>query len=174
MRWDPRQYLTFANQRLRPALELLNRIPAQDPKRVVDLGCGAGNITGYLRQTWPTAELSGVDNSPEMLAKAAQEKIPGPPVRWEAGELATWTPSQPVDVIYSNAALHWIGDHAHQFPRLIRCLAPKGVLAVQMPRNFGAPSHVLMTTAAEAGPWSARLQSKLNASPVADPAFYYD
>jgi trans-aconitate 2-methyltransferase len=174
MQWDPRQYLAFANQRLRPALELLARIPLEAPARAIDLGCGTGTVTGYLRGRWPSAELAGVDNSPEMLAQAAQAAVAGPPVRWEQADLATWRPAEPCDVIYSNAALHWIGDHAAQFPRLVRLLAPGGVLAVQMPRNFSAPSHVLMTTAAQAGPWRERLRGRMHAAPVADPAVYYD
>jgi trans-aconitate methyltransferase len=109
-----------------------------------------------------------------MLAQAAKEDIPGAPVRWQAADLATWAAAQPCDVIYSNAALHWMGDHARQFPRLIGQLAPKGVLAAQMPRNFAAPSHALMTTAAQAGPWRERLQSHLRAMPVAEPQEYYD
>ncbi len=174
MQWDPHQYLAFANHRLRPALELIARVPLERAGRIVDLGCGAGNITGYLRSRWPAADLAGVDNSPEMLAQAAKERIPGPPVRWERGDLATWTPREPVDLIYSNAALHWIGDHGAQFPRLVRQLAPGGVLAVQMPRNFAAPSHALMSTAAQAGPWRERLRPHMHAAPVAEPAFYYD
>lgn len=172
--WNPGQYLAFADLRLRPALELLARVPHPAPRRVVDLGCGPGNVTGALRRHWPDAELTGVDNSPEMLAKAAQERIPGAPVQWQSGDLALWTPTQACDVIFSNAALHWIGDHARQFPRLIGHLAPQGVLAVQMPRNFSAPSHRLMTTAAQAGPWRDRLAGRMNAAPVAEPQAYYD
>jgi trans-aconitate 2-methyltransferase len=174
MQWNPRQYLAFASHRLRPALELLARVPHEAPRRIVDLGCGAGNVTGYLRRQWPDAEITGVDNSPEMLAQAAKEDIPGAPVRWQAADLATWAAAQPCDVIYSNAALHWMGDHARQFPRLIGQLAPKGVLAAQMPRNFAAPSHALMTTAAQAGPWRERLKGHLRAMPVAEPQEYYD
>ena len=174
MQWNPRQYLAFASHRLRPALELLARVPHESPRRVVDLGCGAGNVTGYLRRQWPAADVTGVDNSPEMLAQAAQEAVPGPPVHWQAADLATWSAAQPCDVIFSNAALHWIPGHAHQFPRLAGQLAPGGVLAVQMPRNFTAPSHVLMTTAALAGPWRDRLKGHLRALPVAEPQEYYD
>ena len=173
-KWDPHQYLAFADQRLRPALELLARVPLEQPRRVADLGCGTGHITGHLRSRWPTADLTGVDNSPEMLSQAERQQIPGPPVRWEQDDLATWAPLQPMDLIYSNAALHWIGDHGGQFPRLASLLAPGGVLAVQMPRNFAAPSHVLMTTAAQAGPWREWLRPHMRAEPVADPAFYYD
>ncbi len=70
MTWDPDQYLAFADHRLRPALELLARIPLRAPAHVVDLGCGTGTVTGYLRKRWPEASITGVDNSPEMLSTA--------------------------------------------------------------------------------------------------------
>ena len=175
MQWDPRQYLAFADHRLRPALELLARVPLEQPKRVVDLGCGAGTVTGHLRRRWPAAEVTGVDSSPEMLAQAARVEMPGAPARWEQADIGTWRPAAPVDLIYSNAALHWLGDHAAHFPRLAGLLAPGGVLAVQMPHNQAAPSHTLMARAAQAGPWRERVSGRTRTAPtVAEPAFYYD
>ncbi len=168
--WDPAQYLAFGDHRLRPALELLARIPHEAPARVVDLGCGAGNVTRFLRLRWPEAEMTGIDTSPEMLAEAAKEE---PGVDWRAGSFATWQPEQPVDVIYSNAALHWEGDHQGLFPRLLGCLAPGGVLAVQMPRNFGEPSHTSMRVVAANGPWAEKLAGVMRPDPVSEPDFYY-
>jgi trans-aconitate 2-methyltransferase len=169
--WDPKQYLAFSDHRLRPALELLMRIPLQAPARVVDLGCGAGNVTVHLRGRWPEAAIMGVDSSQEMLAAAAKED---PGVKWEQGDLTAWRPETPVEVIYSNAALHWAGDHDALFPRLVDCLAPGGALAVQMPRNFAQPSHTSMSDAAAEGPWAATLARVQRNAPVAEPAFYYD
>ncbi len=175
MKWDPHQYLAFADHRLRPALELLARVPLDQPQRVVDLGCGAGTVTVHLRRRWPAAGITGVDNSPEMLAQAAQAASAGPPVHWQQADIGTWRPAAPVDLIYSNAALHWLGNHAAQFPRLAGLLAPGGVLAVQMPHNQAAPSHTLMARAAEAGPWRERLSGRVRTAPaVAEPAVYYD
>jgi trans-aconitate 2-methyltransferase len=169
--WNPDQYLMFAAPRLRPAVDLLAAVPAAEPRIVYDLGCGAGNVTRLLAQRWPQAELTGVDDSAAMLAKAA-EVLPG--ARWLQQGLAGWQAPAPADVIYSNAALHWLDDHARLFPRLLGQLAPGGVLAVQMPRNFGAPSHTLIADTVRAGPWHAHLEPLLAPSPVADPAFYYD
>ena len=171
MTWDPGQYLAFSTQRLRPALELLARIPLGEPATVVDLGCGAGNVTRHLRARWPRARMAGVDNSAEMLAAAAQEL---PDVEWLRADLAAWAPPAPVDAIYSNAALHWAGGHDRLFPRLLGCLAPGGVLAVQMPRNFLAPSHALIHEAAQAGPWRERLAPLVVPPPVLEPAAYHD
>lgn len=169
--WDPRQYLRFAGHRLRPAIDLLNQVDLPGPETVVDLGCGAGNVTVLLRDRWPEAAITGVDGSADMLAKARET---APAIDWVEADMAEWTPDAPVDLIYSNAALHWLGCHDALFPRLIDSLALGGVLAVQMPRNFGAPSHTSMADAARAGPWRATLEPLLKPSPVAEPAFYYD
>jgi len=97
-----------------------------------------------------------------------------PSTTWQLADLATWAPSRPADVIYSNAALHWVDDHRRLFPALLDVLAPGGTLAVQMPRNFAAPSHTLIADAARSGPWRAKLEPLLRPAPVADPSFYHD
>lgn len=170
MPWDPAQYLKFADHRLRPAIDLLSRIDLADPAEIYDLGCGAGNVTRHLRARWPRARVTGVDESAEMLERAAE--VPG--ITWERADLAEWRPPRPADLIYSNAALHWLPMHERVFPELVAALAPGGVLAVQMPRNFEAPSHALVAEAARAGPWRATLEPMLRPSPTAEPAFYYD
>jgi trans-aconitate 2-methyltransferase len=112
-----------------------------------------------------------VDGSAAMLASAAAA---APGVGWLQANLRDWTPPRPPDLIFSNAALHWLDDHAALFPRLLAQLAPGGVLAVQMPRNHAAPSHTEIASAAEAGPWRDRLRQLLRRAPVAAPAVYYD
>jgi trans-aconitate 2-methyltransferase len=169
--WDPAQYLKFAGPRLRPAIDLLQRIDAESPGTVYDLGAGAGNVTRLIAARWPAARIVGIDGSAEMLAKAAAEN---PQIKWQQADLAIWQPERPADVIYSNAALHWLDDHNRLFPSLFAGLALKGVLAVQIPRNFGAPSHTLITETARSGPWRQRLEPLLRPSPVAEPEFYYD
>jgi trans-aconitate 2-methyltransferase len=170
MPWDPAQYLRFVDHRLRPAIDLLNRIDLAAPAEVYDLGAGAGNVTRYLRARWPEAHITGVDESEAMLAEAAQT----PGIDWQRADLAVWQPPRAVDLIYSNAALHWLSDHARLFPSLLAHLAPGGVLAVQMPRMFSEPSHQLVAEAARSGPWRATLEPLLRPPPVAEPAFYYD
>jgi trans-aconitate 2-methyltransferase len=169
--WDPAQYLRFAGQRLRPALDLLDRIDVAKPTEVYDLGAGAGNVTRLLKERWPGARVTGVDASPDMLAKAAAD---APDIAWERADLATWQPGRPADVIYSNAALHWVTEHDRVFPGLMSMLAPGGAVAVQMPRNFSAPSHTAIAEAARTGPWRATLEPLLRPTPVAEPAFYFD
>lgn len=171
MAWDPAQYLKFAGPRLRPALDLLQRIDLDSPATIYDLGAGAGNVTRLIATRWPQARIVGVDGSAEMLAKAAAES---PGIEWRQVDLANWRPDRPADLIYSNAALHWLDDHDRLFPAVFAGLAPKGILAVQIPRNFGAPSHTSITETARNGPWRARLEPLLRPSPVAEPDFYYD
>lgn len=141
MTWDPVQYLKYGGERLRPALDLLARVPLEAPETVIDLGCGAGNVTQALRRRWPdpATRITGVDSSPEMLARARTVE---PEAQWLEADIATWEPRSPVDVIFSNATLHWLPDHASLFRRLMGFLAPGGVLAVQMPNQTGAPSHM--------------------------------
>lgn len=171
MPWDPAQYLKFAGHRLRPAIDLLSRIDADKPTEVYDLGAGTGNVTRLMKDRWPDAHVTGVDDSQEMLAKAAAA---APAIDWERADLATWRPARRADVIYSNAALHWIVGHERLFAELVGALAPAGVLAVQMPRNFSAPSHTSIAEAARSGPWRARLEPLLRPVPVGEPAFYFD
>ena len=171
MAWDPAQYLKFAGPRLRPALDLLQRIDREAPSSVYDIGAGAGNVTRLIAARWPAARIVGVDSSAEMLAKAAAEN---PGIEWQEADLATWRPDRPAEIIYSNAALHWLDGHDRLFRGLFAALAPKGVLAVQIPRNFGARSHTSITEAALAGPWRRVLEPLLRPAPVAEPDFYYD
>ncbi len=170
MAWDPSQYLKFVDHRLRPAIDLLNRIDLDNPAQIFDLGAGAGNVTRLLKARWPNAQVTGVDASAEMLAKAAGAKE----IRWQQADLATWRPDEPADLIYSNAALHWLGDHERLFPALLSYVRPGGIFAIQMPRNFLAPSHVLVADAARSGPWRAKLEPLLKPPPVQEPAFYFD
>jgi trans-aconitate 2-methyltransferase len=170
--WDPTQYLRFTDERLRPALDLLAQIPLSAPTRVVDLGCGPGNVTAILRRRFPQASLLGVDGSPAMLEKA---RLAVPGARFIEGNFATWTPDGPApDLIYSNAALHWVGGHVEMFPRLLTLLAPGGILAVQMPAMHNAPLRALQYEVAAHGPWSELLRKIGSAPPVLEPGDYWD
>jgi trans-aconitate 2-methyltransferase len=171
MSWNPERYLAFGGERTRPAVDLLARVPLAAPARVADLGCGPGNSTALLAARWPDAEVIGIDSSREMLAKAEADGIRA---SWQQADIASWTPDAPFDLLFSNAALQWVPDHAGLLPRLLGHLRPGGVLAVQMPRNFAAPSHTLLRAVANEGPWAERLAPRLDGKPVAAPECYHD
>jgi trans-aconitate 2-methyltransferase len=171
MEWDPVQYLKFADERLRPGFDLLGRIGELAPGPITELGCGTGVHTHAIAARWPDRAITGVDLSAEMLAQASRGDSP---IRWECGDIATWQAAEKQALIFSSATLQWVDDHARLMPRLMRHLVAGGVLAIQMPRNFQAPSHVLMREVAAAGPWAARLAPVLRHGPVASPETYYD
>lgn len=172
--WDPATYLRFAGERARPFVELLTRVDAAAPARVVDLGCGEGTATASLRSRWPDALVTGIDSSPEMLAAAAPLAVPGR-VEFAEGDVRTWAPDGPVDVVVSNAVLHWVPGHAALLTRWAGHLAADGWLAVQVPGNFRAPTHALLAELCRSPRWADRLA---DAAPrpdaVLEPAGYLD
>lgn len=167
--WDPGQYLKFSDDRLRPALDLMARVPRARCTRIWDLGCGPGNVTRLLAERWPGAAVSGLDSSLDMLAKA--RGIAG--IDWVQGDIAAWHPPEPADLIYSNAALHWVRDHRALFPRLMSGLASGGVLAVQMPNQRLAASHRLLADVAASLGLRDKLVGPLAMIHVDDLAGYY-
>jgi len=139
--WNPAQYSKFGDHRLRPALELLHRATVDKPSLIYDLGCGTGEVAQIMADRWPAARITGVDISPEMLKKAKSRETD---IRWQQADIATWSPVDAPDLLYSNAALHWLPDHSELFPRLLGSVRPAGCLAVQMPLSWDLPSHRLM------------------------------
>jgi len=170
--WDAGQYARFLDARTLPAIDLLSRIAAvAAPGRVVDLGCGPGNSTAILKERWPAAAVTGIDSSANLLDAARRDH---PTIAFEQGDIAGWAPSEKFDVVFANASLQWVGDHAHLVPRLFDRVAAGGVLAVQMPRNHDFATHRLMRQVAAEAPWRDRLAGAREPSPVESPEFYSD
>ena len=186
--WNPQQYLMFADHRLRPAQDLLARIPLSNPGAVYDLGCGSGNVTRLLARRWPDAVITGVDNSPEMLAQAqsqttgteAGDVAAAAAIRWQYGDLADWLPDAVPDVLYSNAVIQWVPDHRTLVARLWGLLPSGGCLAVQAPLSWDMPSHRIMRqTLDDGGAGGApigppELRRAVGNRWVQDADFYYD
>ncbi len=170
MAWDPDLYLAFDDHRFRPVVDLVSRVKIEAPDRIVDLGCGTGRAARLMRGLWPGARIAGIDGSPAMLARARADDSD---IEWVEADLNSWQPETPVDLVFSNAALHWLDDHAALFPRLLSMLAPGGQMAVQMPRNYHAPGLSLVNETALDGPWRQRLQAVVRSVPVQEPGFYY-
>lgn len=171
MAWDPETYLKFCAERTRPAAELLARIETQSPSQVADLGCGPGNSTALLAARWPGTQIDALDSSPEMLAEA---RASGTRADFIEADIATWQPQARYDVIYSNATLQWVPDHAKLLPRLISSVSPGGWLAFQVPRNFNEPCHTLIHEIAHNGPWSAKLKNVRDWWNVREPEDYFN
>jgi trans-aconitate 2-methyltransferase len=150
--WNPDVYLAFADHRGRPFFDLLSRVNAQDPRRVVDLGCGPGNLTVTLRQRWPDAMVEAVDSSPEMIEAARGRGIDA-----VLGDLAVWMPAPDTDVVVSNAALQWVPGHTELVARWAAALASGSWIAFQVPGNFDAPSHRAVREVAERPEFSEAL-----------------
>jgi trans-aconitate 2-methyltransferase len=172
--WDPALYLKFTDHRLRPALDLMARVPLAEAATIYDLGCGPGNVTRLLAERWPRARVTGVDASPEMLAKA--RAIAG--IDWQQADLARWRAAAPADLVYTNAALHWLDDHAVLFPQLLAQVRPGGVLAVQMPRQHLNPTHRILFELAREPRWGdggvgGGPATGIREFPVAEPGAYY-
>ena len=169
--WNPDQYLKFNDERTQPCRDLVMRIALAEPRRIVDLGCGPGNSTEVLAERWPRALITGVDKSAEMIA-AAHNRKPG--IAWERADIATWLAREPADLIFSNAALHWIDQLDQVVPQLLAQLAPGGALAWQVPANINAPAHRLMRKVAGSPAWRERFPNPVREWHAHDLAFYYD
>lgn len=156
---DPAQYALFSDERSRPFFSLLERVPERPYREIVDLGCGTGELTRHISDRFPHARVTGLDSSPQMLATSSKFARPGR-LEFVQGDMADF--DQPTDLIFSNAALHWLRDHSTVMPRLASLLRPGGVLAVQMPSNFQEPSHALLEEVARSGPWAEKLASWRN------------
>jgi trans-aconitate 2-methyltransferase len=151
---DPVQYARFSDQRSRPFFSLLERVPERPFRTIVDLGCGAGELTVALAERWRDARVVGLDNSPQMLAKSGDYAVPG---RLEFVEQDVEAYDTPTDLIYANATLQWVNNHETVFPKLAKLVNPGGVFAVQMPFSHVQPSHLLLEETTRSGPWAEKL-----------------
>ena len=162
--WDPDQYERFAAERQQPFFDLLDLLKPIASPRVVDLGCGTGEPTANLHGRLRARETLGIDNSPQMLARAGPHAGDG--LRFELGDIARFEAQAEYDVVFSNAALHWVEDHAAVLRRWTAALRAGGQLAVQLPANFDHPSHVIADEVAAEQPF----KQALGEAPPADPA----
>ncbi|AMP10185.1 trans-aconitate 2-methyltransferase [Collimonas arenae] len=169
--WDAKQYMHFGNERLRPALDLLAYIPDQEPKHVVDLGCGTGNITALLKARWAHADVLGIDSSQNMLDKATAT---APECRFLRADLGEWKAPQQVDVLYTNAALQWLPDHPSLFPHLLSSIRPGGWLAAQMPAMHNEPLRQMQGELADSPAFAPYLKDLRRQPPILNADEYYD
>jgi trans-aconitate 2-methyltransferase len=166
--WNPDVYLAFADQRGRPYHDLLARVRAEAPRRVVDLGCGPGNLTASLAQRWPDAVVEAWDSSPEMVEAARDRGLDA-----HVGDVRDWTPRPDTEVLVSNATLHWVPEHPDLLVRWAAQLAPGSWIAFQVPGNFDAPSHHSVRELASEARWAEQLRDfPFRDGQVLDPVGY--
>lgn len=151
--WNPEVYLAYADHRGRPFYDLMSRVGADEPRRIVDLGCGPGNLTQTLTARWPDAVVEAWDSSPEMVAAARERGVAA-----EVGDVRDWTPAPDTDVVVSNATLQWVPEHPQLILRWAGQLPPGTWLAFQVPGNFDAPSHRAVRDLATRPPWAEVLR----------------
>ena len=168
MRWDPARYAAFSDERSRPFHDMVAQVGLEAPRRVVDLGCGPGTLTATLAARWRSSTVVGIDSSAEMLASVPV----APNLTFELGAIEDWTPGPTDDVVVTNAALQWVPSHVSLLPQWLGAMPSGSWFAMQVPGNFGSPSHALMRSVAADGPWASALDGVLRADPVLDPAGY--
>ena len=171
MPWNPNQYLKFQAERAAPFYDLLALVDVRPHLKVVDLGCGAGELTRQLADKLPNSDVTGLDSSQAMLDAARDASFASPSLRFTKGDQSQLTDEW--DLIFSNAALHWLPEHATLIMRVASLAASPGVLAVQMPDNFRAPSHASIAALALRPRWRAKLAALVRATPTAPAADYY-
>jgi trans-aconitate 2-methyltransferase len=162
--WDPLQYARFATERAQPFHDLLGRLGRGPIARAVDLGCGPGELTALAAKQLSIGHLTGIDNSPAMLASAAEHIAPN--VEFVAGDIASWSSGGDIDLVLAAASLQWVPDHAAVLERWTAALAPGGRIAVQVPANAHAPTHVVADRVAHAEPHRSQFGP---AGPPVDP-----
>ncbi len=162
--WDPVQYERFREERSRPFHDLVALLQGRSGLRVADLGCGTGELTRALHRRLRATSTLGVDNSDAMLERARPLQADG--LRFEKGDLAAFAPEEPLDLIFSNAALQWVADHELLLARLTQLLAPGGQLAIQVPANFDSPSHTVAEEVAGEAPFRDALEGAVRAPGV--------
>lgn len=172
MAWDPAQYRRFEDERNRPVRDLIHALGDRKPRMIVDAGCGPGNSTEALLHQFPEATILAFDSDPAMV-DAARERLPD--IRVECADIASWRPTEPVDLYFSNAVFHWLPDHLPLLAGIAGQLAPGGALAIQMPDNLGEPTHRLMESVAAREPWAGMLAPAPPARvPLPAPEAYVD
>jgi trans-aconitate 2-methyltransferase len=164
MPWDPKQYHKFQAERSAPFFDLLALVKIRPNLKVVDLGCGTGELTRQLADVLPNSNVTGIDSSLQMLDAARASSFSSPNLHFEQGDQSQLTGEW--DLIFSNAALHWSENHAKLIPNLYRRLAAGGQIAVQVPSNHNHISHQIYRETASEEPFKSILKGFQRYAPV--------
>ncbi|MCC6132249.1 MAG: methyltransferase domain-containing protein [Acidobacteria bacterium] len=153
--WDPAQYEKFLRERSLPFFDLLDLVRKDPEMRVVDLGSGTGELTSRLHETLAAKETTGIDSSESMLKKSAGFAREG--LRFVPGDIKDWHPEGEYDLIFSNAALHFVPGHPDLFHLFVEHLSPRGQIAVHLPANQDYPTHRIAAELSREEPFASEL-----------------
>lgn len=162
--WSPAQYEKFRAERMQPFFDLLALVRPRPQMRVVDLGCGTGELTLRLAEALPGASVLGLDSSPSMLERASDRQAPR--VRFERQDIGAWRDEGAYDLVFSHAALQWVPDNEGLLERMLEAMRPGSQIAVQVPRNEGHASHRLAAAVASSSPFRELLGGYVRRSEV--------
>ncbi|MDO8732010.1 MAG: methyltransferase domain-containing protein [Actinomycetota bacterium] len=163
VQWDPQIYERFDRERTQPFFDLISRVSAASPARVVDLGCGTGSTTAILAQRWPDAEVLGIDSSTEMLEKATSMPDLPANLHFEQMDIAAWMPTPGVDVVVTNAAMQWIPESVELMPHWFAAMDEGAWFAMQVPHSAQLPWHVLLNRLVRSDRWREQLGDEIRA-----------
>jgi len=169
--WNPDLYLKYQDERTQPSYDLVSRINLAEPADIIDIGCGPGNSTRVLRERWPQAKITGLDRSPEMIARAQADFPQG---NWLLADAATWETATRYDLVFSNATLQWIPNHEALVDKLFSLVRSGGALAVQVPANNGSPLYQAVHDVAARTEWRGLMVGCAELMTYHDAGYYYD
>lgn len=169
--WNPSAYLSFTTERLQPSVDLVARIPDHTPERIIDIGCGPGNSTEVLASRWPQAAITGIDNSAAMISQAKSDY---PDKHWILCDAEEFAPDTTYDIVFSNAALQWLPDHAAVIRKWTAMLNRGGYIAVQLPLFWEMPLGGIVRSIAENSQWRHLTTDVSGLFTIHDPGYYYE
>ncbi|HEY9167710.1 MAG TPA: methyltransferase domain-containing protein [Candidatus Kryptonia bacterium] len=171
LKWNPHEYLKFAGERTRPSVDLAARIEIENPRSIIDIGCGPGNSTQVLRSRWPAAKIIGLDSSAEMIARASKDF---PESEWITADVSSYSFPTKHDIVFSNAAIQWIPDHDELLPRLMDAVSSGGVFAVQVPSDAGSPLRLALLEVSARPEWNRFVAGAEKLAAYHDADYYYN
>ncbi len=169
--WNPALYLKFEKERTQPSMDLVSRIKTETPFKIVDVGCGPGNSTQVLVRKWPDSEITGVDNSPAMIAKAGKDY---PDQSWIILDAGRDDFPDTYDIIFSNAALQWIPDHPGLLKKFHGILNTNGLIAVQIPLFWDMPVGKALKGISSDNRWNTLTEGTVESFAIYDYSYYFD
>lgn len=169
--WNPELYLKYKDERTRPSIDLVSKIRINNPNKIIDIGCGPGNSTQILYKRWPESQITGLDNSQEMIKKAKKDY---PDQNWILSDASIIDSKMKYDIVFSNATIQWIPNHQGLIKSLFGILENNGALAVQIPMFKNMPLGNSIGRIANTSKWNKYLKGCDDLFTYHDYNFYYD